>query len=56
MIDTDRVKWDDDDYYKLFVSIDGSNYMGFIELVEAFVELKDALKVLEEDLKESREF
>lgn len=56
MIDTDRVKWDDDDYYKLFVSIDGSGYMGFIELVEAFIELKDALKVLEEDLEESGEF
>lgn len=56
MIDTDRVKWDDDDYYKLFVSIDGSDYMSLIELTEAFIELKDILKVYEEDLKESREF
>lgn len=56
MIDTDRVKWNDDDYEWLYVSIDGSNHMDMYELVEAFIELKDVLKVHEEDLKESREF
>lgn len=55
MIDTDRVKWEDSDCEWLYVSIDGSEYMDIIELVEAFIELKDALKVHEEDLKESRE-
>ena len=56
MINTDRVKWVDDDFEWLYVSIDGSNHMDMYELAEAFVELKDALKVHEEDLKESREF
>lgn len=56
MINTDRVKWVDDDFERLYVSIDGSKRMDMYELAEAFIELKDALKVHEEDLKESREF
>lgn len=55
MIDTDRVKWQDVAYEGIYVSIDGSKRMDIYELVEAFIELKDALKVHEEDLKESRE-
>lgn len=51
MIDPDRVKWDDDDYYKLFVSIDGSDYMSLIELTEAFIELKDIFIEQERKLK-----
>lgn len=56
MINTDRVKWIDEDFEGIYVSIDGSNHMDMYELAEAFVKLKDALKVYEEDLKESREF
>lgn len=55
MIDTDRVKWIDEDFEGIYVSIDGSKRMDMYELAEAFIELKDALKVHEEDLKESRE-